>query len=330
MRRREVVLFFGTALCGSPVWGQQTLNPKRIGVLTGLSEDNPAAQSSIEALGKALEEQGWHEGQNLRVTYRFAAGDPEKVQRYARELVERQPDVIVAHTALVVATLHQATQRLPVVFVSIPDPVADGFVESLSHPGGNMTGFTNYDFTIGSKWLEILKEIAPETRRVSVLLNPDAEFSYSSYSGYWRSVEAAAPATSVIAELAPGRNPDEIERVIAALAREPGGGLIVTPSPIIAYLRQIIELSARYRIPSIYAFGAYARQGGLVSYGTDLDDLFRRAADYVHRILNGEKPANLPIQGPTKFELVINLKTANALGLSVPQLLLQRADEVIE
>jgi putative ABC transport system substrate-binding protein len=163
-----------------------------------------------------------------------------------------------------------------------------------------------------------------------VLLNPDAEFSYSSYSGYWHSVEAGARAISVMAELSPGRNPDEIERVIAALAREPGGGLIVTPSPIIAYLGQIIELSARYRVPAIYAFGSYARQGGLVAYGTNLDDLFRRAADYVDRILKGEKPANLPIQGPTKFELVINLRTASALGLPVPQSLLQRADEVIE
>jgi putative ABC transport system substrate-binding protein len=319
----------GTALFGPPA-SAQAQEPKRIGVLTGLAENNPGARS-IEELSRALDARGWHQGKNLRVIERFAAGDPERVQRFIAELVGLKPDVVIAHTALVVAALHEATRTLPIVFVSIPDPVADGFVVSLARPGGNMTGFTNYDFAIGGKWVELLKEIAPDTRRVAVLLNPDAKSSYSSYAGYWQSVEAAARALSVPARLAPGHNRGEIEAALAALAAEPGGGLIVPPSaPVVVYLGEIVELAARYRVPAIYPFAIYARQGGLAAYGTSLGDLFRRAADYVDRILKGEEPADLPVQGPTKFELAINLKTAKALGLTVPEGLLARADEVIE
>jgi len=285
----------------------------------------------MDELRQALQALGWREGDNLQVISRFAAGDPGRVERFAAEFVRLQPDVIVAHTALAVAALHRATRTLRIVFVSIPDPVADGFVASLARPGGNMTGFTNYDFTIGGKWLEILTEIAPQAERVAVLLNPDEKSSYSAYSGYWRSVEAGARAISIAARLAPVHNRDEIESAITMLAAEPGSGLIVPLSaPITAHVEEIIELTARHRVPAIYGLGAYARQGGLVAYGTSLSDLFRRAADYVDRILKGAKPGDLPVQAPTKFELVINLKTANALGLAVPPSLLARADEVIE
>jgi putative ABC transport system substrate-binding protein len=330
MKRRDLIISLVGALAGcTRAWAQQPRAAKTIAVLTGASEDNPGIRGSMEELRQALQARGWREGDSLRVIYRFAAGEPELVQRFATEFVRLQPDLIVAHTALVVAALHRATQTLPIVFVSIPDPVADGFVVSLARPGGNMTGFTNYDFAIGGKWLEILKEIAPATRRVAVLLNPDA--SYSAYSGYWRSVEEGARAISIAARLVPVHDRVEIEKAITALAAEPGGGLIVPLSaPITAHVEEIIELTARHRVPAIYPLGVYARQGGLVAYGTSLSDLFRRAADYVDRILKGASPADLPVQQPTKFELVINSKTAKAMGLTVPQSLLARADEIIE
>jgi ABC-type uncharacterized transport system substrate-binding protein len=331
MRRREIVMgLAGAVLSISAASAQQPQRPKTIGLLTGVAEDNAVIRRPIEELRQALWARGWREGDNLQIIYRFAAGEPERVQRFATEFVSLQPDLIVAHTAVVVAALHRATRTLPIVFVSIPDPVADGFVVSLGRPGGNMTGFTNYDFAIGGKWLEILKEIAPTTQRVALLLNPDAK-SYSAYSGYWQSVEGGARAISIVAQLAPVHDLDEIEKALTALAAEPGSGLIVPLSaPITTHVGEIIELTSRYRVPAIYPLGAYARQGGLVAYGISLSDLFRRAADYVDRILNGEKPAELPVQGPTKFELVINLKTAKALGLTLPQSLLARADEVIE
>ena len=332
VRRRELLLLVGSAAAlATAARAQSPADARRLGVLTGQSEDDPATRAGIEELRRGLTARGWREGDNLQVVYRFAGGDTGRMQRFATELVHLQPDLIVAHTALVVAALHQATQTLPIVFVSIPDPVADGLVVSLARPGGNMTGFTNYDFAMGGKWLEILKEIAPVTRRVAVLLNPDAKSYYSAYSGYWRSVEAEARAISISARLAPVHDRDEIELAIAALAAEPGGGLIVPLSaPITAYGEEIIELTARHRIPAIYPLGGYAKRGGLVAYGTSLSDIFRRAADYVDRILKGGSPADLPVQRPTRFELVINLKTAKSLGLTVPQSLLARADEVIE
>ena len=332
MRRREVVTgLAGAALFGARAWAETSGRQKTIGVLTGTNEDNPDIPPGIENLRQALQSRGWREGENLQVIYRFAAGDPGQVQRFATEFANLQPDVIVAHTAIAVAALQRATLTLPIVFVSIPDPVADGFVASFAHPGGNLTGFTNYDFTMGAKWLEILKEVAPGTQRVAVLLNTDPRSSYSSYAGYWRSVEAGAKAVSIVARLAPVHNRDEIERAITALAAEPGCGLIVPLSaPITAHAAEIIELSARHRVPAIYGAGSYARQGGLVGYGTSVADLFGRAGDYVDRILKGANPADLPVQSPTKFELVINLKTAKTLGLTVAEALLARADEVIE
>jgi putative ABC transport system substrate-binding protein len=294
----------------------------------GLAETDPYMLRLARELNDALRQLGWTEGSNVQIAYRYAAGDPGRARELAKELVEMRPDLIVGHTTPVVAALSQTTKTVPVVFVSITDPVRGGFVASMARPGGNMTGFTNYEFTMGAKWIEILKEIAPKTARVSLLLNPDTG---SYYVEYLRSVEVVALSSSTQATLAPVHNADEIESAITALAHESGSGLIVLPSaPITAHIELIIRLAAQNRIPTIYPFGTYARQGGLVAYGVDLDDLFRRAAGYVDRILKGEKPADLPVQAPTKYELVINLKTARALGLTVPDILLARADEVIE
>jgi putative tryptophan/tyrosine transport system substrate-binding protein len=329
MNRRE----FTTLLAGAGAWplaarAQQAGGIRRMGVLMGLSETDPGTIGYVQELKRGLRAFGWVEGRNLEITYRYAAGDPERARALAKELTALQPDLIVGHTTPVAAALQQATRTIPIIFVSITDPVSDGFVASLARPAGNMTGFTNYEFTMGAKWLELLKEIAPGTMRVSLMLNPDTG---SYYAEYLRSVEAVALSYPVQLTLAPVHNNDEIERTIAAAGNQPGSGLIVLPSaPITSNIQLIIELAARYHLPAAYPFRQHAIQGGLISYGTDLPTLFRQAAAYVDRILNGEKPADLPVQAPTKFELVINLNTAKALGLEVPPMLLARADEVIE
>jgi putative tryptophan/tyrosine transport system substrate-binding protein len=301
---------------------------RRIGALMGLKETDPFMAKYVQEFRSELQRLGWTDNQNIQLTYRYASGDPKLARVLAKELVELRPDLIVCHTTPVAAALSQATHTLPVVFVSITDPVANGFVTSMAHPGGNMTGFTNYEFSMGAKWLEILKEIAPRTTRVSLMLNPDAG---SYYVEYLHSLEVVALSQSVQATLAPVRNSNEMGGVIAALSRESDGGLIVLPSaPITANISAIIESAARHRVPTVYPFGSHARRGGLAAYGVELNDLFRRAAVYVDRILKGDKPADLPVQAPTKYELLINLKTAKALGLTIPPTLLARADEVIE
>jgi putative ABC transport system substrate-binding protein len=329
MRRRTLI----TLLCGATAWplgvrAQQPERVRRIGVLMGLTETDPYMKRLGRNLRDGLQQLGWTEGTNVQITWRYAAGDPSRARALAKELVEMRPDLIVGHTTPVAVALSQTTKTMPVVFVSITDPVRGGFVASMARPGGNMTGFTNYEFTMGAKWLEILKEIAPQTARVSLLLNPDTG---SYYVEYLRSVEVVALSSSIQATLAPVHDADEIEAGISGLAREPRGGLIVLPSaPITANIELIVRLAAQHQVPTIYPFGTYARQGGLVAYGVDLDDLFRRAAGYVDRVLKGEKPADLPVQAPVKYELVVNLKTAKALGITVPDTLLARADEVIE
>jgi putative ABC transport system substrate-binding protein len=329
LKRREFITLIG----GAAAWplvarAQQPEQMRRVGVLMGLAETDPFTIGYVSELHDALHQLGWTDSQNIQFTHRYAAGDPGRARAFAKELVEMQPDLIVGHTTPVAAALSQATRTVPVVFVSITDPVRDGFVASMARPGGNMTGFTNYEFTMGAKWLEILKEIAPKTARVSLLLNPDTG---TYYAEYMRSVEAVALSSSVQATLVPVHNSAEIENTIITLAGEPGGGLIILPSaPITANIQLIIGLAAQHRIPAIYPFGSHAKQGGLVAYGVALDDLFRRAADYVNRILKGQKPADLPVQAPTKYELIINLKTAKALGIDVPPTLLARADDVIE
>jgi putative tryptophan/tyrosine transport system substrate-binding protein len=330
MMRRDFITLLGGAAAAWPLAAraQQGERMHHIAVFLGLAENNPASISGVKHLRDALAELGWTDGKNVRFTYRYADGNPTRARALAKEIVEAQTDLIVAHTTPVVAALQNATRKLPIVFVSIPDPVANGFVKSLARPGANLTGFTNFEFAMGAKWLEILKEIAPETSRVSLMLNPDMG---SYYIEYLRAVEAVALSNSVQATLAPARNLDEIERIITVLGREPGGGLIVLPSaPITVHVQRIIELTARNRLAAIYPFDSYALLGGLVAYGVDLDDIFRRAASYVDRILKGEEPADLPVQTPVKFKLVINFKTAKALGLTVPDNLLARADEVIE
>ena len=307
---------------------QQSDRKQRIGVLMGLAENDPGTIGHVQELKRGLQAFGWLDGKNLEVANRYAVGDPERARALAKELVALRPDLIVGHSTPVAAALQQATRTVPIIFVSITDPVIGGFVASFAHPGGNMTGFTNYEFTMGAKWVEILKEVAPSTTRVSLMLNPDTG---SYYVEYLRSVETVALSNAVQATLAPVRNTNEIERIITALGNEPGNGLIVLPSaPITTHIQLIIDLAARYRLPAIYPFREFAMQGGLISYGINLSNLFRQAALYVDRVLKGAKPADLPVQGPTKFELVINLKTIKALGLAVPPTLLARADEVIE
>jgi putative ABC transport system substrate-binding protein len=329
MNRRAFIAGLGSA-AGWPLAAraQRAAGMRRIGVLMGLADTDPFTIGYVEELRGALQNLGWTDGQNIQFVYRYAAGDPELARTFAKELVEMQPDLIVGHTTPAVAALSQATRALPVVFVSITDPVAGGFVASIARPGGNMTGFTNYEYSMGAKWLEILKEIAPGTTRVSLMLNPDTG---SYYVEYLQSVEIVALGRSVQATLAPVRNGEEMESTIAALGRGTGGGLIVLPSaPITNKIQLVIDLAARDRVPTVYPFGSHAKQGGLVAYGVELNDLFRRAAIYVDRILQGEKPADLPVQAPTKYELIINLRTAKALGINVPVSLLARANQVIE
>jgi ABC-type uncharacterized transport system substrate-binding protein len=329
VRRREfIAAVSGVVAWPLSAWAQQPSGMRRIGVLMGLAETDPFTIKYVQELRGALQRLGWTNSKNIQFTYRYAAGDPGLARAFANELVRMQPDLIVGHTTPVAAALSQATRALPIVFVSITDPVRDGFVASMARPGGNMTGFTNYEFSMGAKWLEILKEMAPDTARISLMLNPDTG---SYYVEYLHSIEAIAPSRSVQARLAPVHNSEEIESTIAALGRDSGGGLIVLPSaPVTAKIQLIIESTARNRVPAIYPFGSHAKQGGLVAYGVELNELFRQAAVYVDRILKGEKPAGLPVQAPTRFELIINLKTAKALGLSIPQSLLATADEVIE
>jgi putative ABC transport system substrate-binding protein len=274
-----------------------------------------------------MQELGWTVGHNLRIDYRGGAGDADRIRGYAAELVALAPDVILAATSPAVAAFQQATRTVPIVFVSVADPVGAGFVESLARPGGNTTGFTVFEFGITSEWLELLKEIAPRVTRVAVIRDP----AIAAGSGQLGALQDAAPSLGL--ELSPigVRDAGEIERAVTAFARESNGGLIVTGSALAAVHRElIITLAARHQLPAIYAFRYFVTGGGLISDGPDLIGQFRRAAGYVDRILKGEKPADLPVQAPTKFELAINLKTAKALGLDVPPTLLARADEVIK
>ena len=270
---------------------------------------------------------GWTDGRNVRIDYRWAAGDPERARTYAAELVRLKPDVILANTALALLPLKRETGTIPIVFTLIYDPVGSGFVASLAHPGGNITGFTLGDFSLGGKMLQVLREVAPQVSRVAVILNPNQP----PHVAIWRAIEAVAPSFRVHLTASAVKDSAEIEPVIKAFAGEPNGGLVVLPSPITETHREhVIALAARHRLPAVYGFRSFIISGGLVSYGINTVDPFRRAALYVDRILKGAKPGDLPVQQPTKYELVINLKTAKALGLTIPQSLLQRADEVIQ
>jgi ABC-type uncharacterized transport system substrate-binding protein len=329
MRRREFITLLG---CASAAWpfavrAQQRERMRRIGVLMNLAADDAQSMARISAFLQGLQQLGWTDGRNVLIDYRWGAGDPERIRKSATELLALAPDVILAIGAITVGPLQQLSRTVPIVFANVTDPVGAGIVASLARPGGNATGFINFEYGISAKWLELLKQIAPRMARAAVLRDPTIIASISQFAA----IQSVAPSLGV--ELTPidTRNAGDIERSIAAFAREPGSGLIVvTGTSAIVHRQLIIALAARDRLPAVYPFRYYVADGGLMSYGPDSIDFFRRAAGYVDRILKGEKPADLPVQAPTKYELVINLKTAKALGLDVPPTLLARADEVIE
>ena len=327
IRRREFITLLGGAAAAWPLatWAQERV--RRISVLTNLASDDPEAQARVGAFLQGLQEFGWSIGRNVRIDYRWGAGDADQTRRYAAELVALAPDVILTSGATAVAPLLQGTRSLPIVFAQVPDPVGAGFVKSLSHPGGNATGFVTFEYGLSAKWLELLREIAPGVTRAGVIRDPAA----SAGIGQWGAIQAVAPSIRLLVSPINVSDADEMESDVAAFARGTDSGLIVTSSPSAVLHRDlIVTLAARYRLPAVYYQRLFANSGGLISYGPDFIDQYRRAASYVDRILKGEKPADLPVQAPTKYELVINLKTAKTLGLEVPPSLLARADEVIE
>lgn len=298
---------------------------RRIGVLMAFAESDHEAQSWVAAFREELPKLGWTEGRNIEIDTRWATADVESMQRFAKELVALQPDLILTSSTPATAAMLQQTRTIPIIFVWVADPVGSGFVASLPRPDGNVTGFTPIEGSLGGKWVELLKEIAPRVARVTLLFNPAmATF----VEGYLHPFKAAAASLGVEAILAPVHDMSELESVIAAQARESNGGLVVIPDA--GHRAEITLLAARYRVPTVYWSGFFAEVGGLISYGSDSIDPYRRAASYADRILKGAKPSELPVQAPVKFELVINLKAATALGLTVPATLLGRADKVIE
>jgi putative tryptophan/tyrosine transport system substrate-binding protein len=331
MRRRDFISLLGGAVAVLPVAAraQQPDGVRRIGVLMSLAATDPPMKAQVAAFVRQLQELGWEEGRNLRIDYRWAAGDAERMQVFAKELVALQPQVLFARSTPVTAALLKQTRTIPIVFVVVSDPVGEHFVESLARPGGNATGFANVEFSLTGKWLELLKEVAPGIKRVAFIFDPKLAPGGGSY--YTRLIEASAPSFAVAATATPVHDAVEIERAIGEFVREPNGGLIVLPDgTTLGHRGLIIALAARYRVPAIYAYRDMVVDGGLISYGVDVVDQFRQAARYIDRILKGAKPAELPVQLPTKFEMTINPKTAKALGLDVPLFLQQRADELID
>jgi len=329
MRRRQFIGLLGGAAAAWPLAAraQQGERMRRIGVLTNLVADDPEAQARVGAFLQGLQELGWAVGRNMRIEYRWGAGDADRTRGYAAELVALAPDVILTSGASALAPLLQATRSVPVVFAQVPDPVGAGFVNSLARPGGNTTGFITYEYGLSGKWLELLTQIAPSVTRAAVIRDP----AVSAGTGQWGAIQAVAPSVRVLVSPVNVRDAGEIERDVAAFAHGSNSGLIVTASALaIRHRNLIVTLSARPRLSAFYYQRGFVTGGGLISYGPNFIDQYRRAAGYVDRILKGEKPSELPVQAPTKYELVINLKTAKALGLEVPPTLLSRADEVIE
>ncbi|MGC1957742.1 MAG: ABC transporter substrate-binding protein [Pseudolabrys sp.] len=330
MQRRD---FLGV-LGGAVAWplsarAQQPEPTRRIAVLMGYAANDPLSQPRIAAFLQGLSELGWSDSRNLQIDYRWTGADVEQIKEFAKELVALEPDVILAQSTPVTAALQRETTGIPIVFVIVSDPVGAGFVANLARPGGNITGFINLEESMGGKWLELLKEVAPAVKHAAIMFNPDTAPGGGGF--FLHSFEAAGAVLGVKPIVAPVRSPSEIEKVIGDLAREPDGGLVLMSDIFLQLNRkQVMTLAERHKLPVIYWLGAFAKEGGLLGYGPDYYDLFRRSASYVDRILKGEKPSNLPVQVPTKFELVINLKTAKAIGLTVPPMLLTRADEVIE
>jgi putative tryptophan/tyrosine transport system substrate-binding protein len=330
VERRQFFYVLGGAVANWPLalHAQQTEKLRRIGVLMTPAENDPAAVSGIAAFRQGLQELGWSEGRNVHIDYRWGGGDIDRIRAGAKDLIELSPDVIVAHSTPPVKALVQQTHSIPIVFLTVTDPLGQGLVASLAHPGGNVTGFSTFEVSTGAKWVASLKEISPGLRRVATIFNPDIA---PYYQLYLRSIEKGASELAVEPIVAAVHDDAEIEQAIRTQAREPGGGLIIMPDTFNQVHRQtIITLTARYALPAIYYLRFFAIDGGLISYGPDEIDLYRRTAGYVDLILKGEKPGDLPVQQPTKFQLVLNLKTARALGVTMPPTLLATADEVIE
>jgi ABC-type uncharacterized transport system substrate-binding protein len=325
VRRREFIALLAMAV----TWpsAAQAQRMRRIGVLMNYDEDTPQSRTRLASFLEGMEGLGWTAGRNVQVDYRFGRADADRNRRNAAELVALAPDVLVGSATAVTAALLQATRTIPIVFVNVVDPVGAGFVQSMARPGGNATGFIPFEYGMGGRWLKLLKQIAPGVRRVAVLHNPIV----ASRSGQLGAIEALAPSLGVELSEFTVREPGEIERAITRFAPAPNGGLITVGAPSLETQHElIVTLAAQHRLPAVYPYRSYVDAGGLMSYGTDLAAQFRRAAGYVDRILKGEKPADLPVQAPTKYELTINLKSAKSLGLDVPSMLLARADEVIE
>jgi putative ABC transport system substrate-binding protein len=328
VKRREFITLLG----GAATWplaarAQQGEQVRRIGVLMPLAADDPEGQSRVAAFAQGLQQSGWTIGRNVRIDTRWAAGDAERIRKYAAELAALAPDVILAGAGAVVPSLLQATRTVPIVFTQTPDPVGAGFVNSLARPGGNATGFTTFEYGISAKWLELLKEIAPRVTRAAVI----RDAAIASGTGQWGALQSVAPSVGVEVSPLNLRDASETERAVTAFARSSNGGLIVAASTLAVVHRDlIVTLAARHKLPAVYSGRFFVTAGGLTSYGPDSIDPHRRAAGYVDRILKGEKPADLPVQAPTNYELAINLKTARTLGLDVPATLLARADEVID
>ena len=329
MRRREFITLLGGAAVAWPLAAraQQAGEMRRIGALMGVADDREG-QARIAALRQGLRELGWTDGRNIQIETRFGGADPDRIRAHAAELVALAPDVIIGQTTAVLRALRQATSSIPIIMLGVNDPVDQGFVSSLAHPGGNITGFTFIDFQMVGKWLEMLKEAAPSVARAALMFNPDTA---PHYYVYLRSFEALPRSIPVEVTAAPVRNTAEVEEAIAKLGCEPDGGLIVASDAFnIVHHQLFIRLAQQHRVPAVYFLRTFVAQGALMSYGPDPNDLSRRSASYVDRILKGAKPADLPVQQPTKFELAINLKTARTLGLQIPDKLLAIADEVIE
>ncbi len=329
MKRREFITLIGGAAVTLPLAAraQQPERIRRVSVLMNTVADDAEGQARLIAFGQGLAELGWTDGRNVRIDIRWGAGDAERFRRYAVELVALAPDVILAASGTAVPPLLQATRTVPIVFAQTIDPVGSGFVASLARPGGQATGFTQIEFGMSGKWLELLKQIAPRVTRAAVIRDP----SEPAGMGQWGAIQALAPSLGVEVSPVDARDADDMERPVTAFVGSSNGGIVVTASAATAVHREkIVSLAARHRLPAVYPYRYHITSGGLISYGPDTIEPYRRAASYVDRILKGEKPADLPVQAPTKYELAINLKTARALGLDVPPTLLARADEVIE
>jgi putative ABC transport system substrate-binding protein len=327
MQRRDAVLALVFGTLPFAVSAQRPERMRRLGVLIGVSQSNPASKSNVVGLLEGLQEKGWVEGKNLQIDYRWADGDASRARSYAVELANMEPDLILASATLALTALKDTKVKLPIVFVNITDPVAGGFVTSLAHPGGNMTGFTPFEYDIGGKWLQLLKNAVPSISHVTLMGDP----ANHNFVGFVRSFSAAAKSMNVGSISAPILNNGDIERAIEAAARSPNGGLIVTAATFSTVSGDlIIGLANKFRLPAIYWNSVLVQSGGLMSYGPDSSALHRAAADYVDRILRGAKPESLPVQAPNRTDLTINLKTAKALGITIPQSVLLRADEVIQ